>query len=62
MTTKNNIEPLNADGVHELMLIASALKNAKHFIEDNKRSSSEFQIDEALTIVDKIIEEGFDSL
>jgi len=58
----NNIEPINADGVHELMVIGTALKEAKQLITDNKLDSSYLQLDEAIQIVDKIIDDGFNSM
>ena len=59
---KNNIQPINADGVHELMVIGSALKDAKDLIAENKLDNTYLQLDDAIKIVDKIINDGFDSI
>lgn len=56
----SNIQAVNADGVHELMLIGTALKNAKAAIEElTECSSQDMQLDEAIAIIDRIIDEGF---
>jgi len=56
----SNILAANADGVDELMLIGTALKRAKNYIEDNGDSLEE--IDKALAIVDKLLTDGFASI
>jgi len=56
--TSNNIQPMNADGVHELMVIGTALKEAKN----NNLENSAPQLDQAIGIIDKIINDGFDSI
>jgi hypothetical protein len=56
----NNIIAANADGVHELLVIGTALKQAKAYIEDRGDSSTE--VDEALAIIDKITDDGFASV
>jgi hypothetical protein len=58
----NNIRQVNADGVHELMVIGTALKQAKDLITDNKLDDSYLQLDEAIQIVEKIIDDGFSSV
>lgn len=56
----SNIQAVNADGVHELMLIGTALKNGRAAIEEQTEySSRDMQIDEAIVIIDRIIGEGF---
>jgi len=58
-----NIKAINADGVHELLMIGTALKNAKAIIEELPHQDIQsLQIDEAIAIVDNIIEKGFDSI
>lgn len=58
----SNIQAVNAEGVDELMIIGTALKNAKSIIEEQAGdNSSDLQIDEAIGIIDKVIDEGFAS-
>jgi hypothetical protein len=59
----SNIQAVNAEGVDELMIIGTALKNAKSIIEEQAGdNSSDLQIDEAIGIIDKVIDEGFASV
>ncbi len=55
-----NIRAINVEGVHELMLIGSALKAAKMYIEENGDSFP--AVSNALEIVEKIVDEGFASI
>jgi hypothetical protein len=55
-----NIHAIHVDGVHELMLIGSALKTAKIYIEENGDTYPE--VSDALDIVEKIVDEGFASI
>lgn len=55
-----NIIAANADGVDELLLIGTALKHAKAYIEE--RGDSSTKVNEALDIIDKIIDDGFASV
>lgn len=59
-----NIEPVNAEGVHELMVIGTALKNAHAVISEElpDQDTQLLKIDEAISIIDRIIENGFDSI
>ncbi|WP_193747501.1 hypothetical protein [Cellvibrio sp. OA-2007] len=56
----SNIRAENADGVHELLVIGTALKQAKAYIEERGDSSAD--VDEALAIIDKITDDGFASV
>ncbi|HMY90773.1 MAG TPA: hypothetical protein PLM85_08995 [Nitrosomonas sp.] len=56
----SNIQAANADGVHELLVIGTALKQAKSYIED--RGDSSAKVDEALAIINKITDDGFASV
>jgi len=59
----SNIQAVNAEGVDELMIIGTALKNAKSIIEEQAGdNSSDLQIDKAIGIIDKVIDEGFASV
>lgn len=58
----NNIKPINADGVHELLVVGTALTEAMNILNANKISSSNTSLNEALIIINKIIDEGFDSI
>lgn len=59
----SNIQAINAEGVDELMIIGTALKNAKSVIdEQTDDNSSDLQIDEAIGIIDKVLDEGFASI
>ena len=56
----SNIHAVNADGVHELMVIGSALKNAKAIIDELPDQDSQLlQLDEAIAIIEQIVDEGF---
>ncbi len=57
--SKNNIQPINADGVHEIMVIGTALKQAKQLLAEHQLDNTYLQLDEAIQIVDKIIDDGF---
>jgi len=50
----------NAYGVDELMLICTAFKRAKNYVEENGGSIEE--IDKASAIVDALITDGFASV
>ncbi len=52
-----NIKVVNVDGVHELLTIGTALKNAQAYITENGGSSKELQIDKAIEIIDAIVAE-----
>ncbi|MES9994108.1 MAG: hypothetical protein ABW098_19320 [Candidatus Thiodiazotropha sp.] len=59
----SNIQAINAEGVDELMIIGTALKNAKSVIdEQTDDNSNDLQIDEAIGIIDKVLDEGFASI
>lgn len=59
----SNIQAVNAEGVDELMTIGTALKNAKSVIdEQTDDNSNDLQIDEAIGIIDKVLDEGFASI
>jgi hypothetical protein len=59
----SNIQAVNAEGVDELMIIGTALKNAKSVIdEQTDDNSSDLHIDEAIGIIDKVLDEGFASI
>ena len=59
----SNIQAVNAEGVDELMIIGTALKNAKSVIdEQTDDNSNDLQIDEAIGIIDKVLDEGFASV
>jgi hypothetical protein len=48
----SNIQAVNAEGVDELMIIGTALKNAKSVIdEQTDDNSSDLHIDEAIGII-----------
>lgn len=56
----SNIQAVNAEGVDELMRIGTALKNAKSVIaQQTDDNSRDLQIDEAIGIIDKVLDEGF---
>lgn len=58
----SNIKPVNADGVHELLLVGTALKEAMSLLTDNKISTSNTSLNEASSIIEKIVDEGFNSI
>ncbi|MES9990716.1 MAG: hypothetical protein ABW098_02110 [Candidatus Thiodiazotropha sp.] len=59
----SNIQAVNAEGVDELMIIGTALKNAKSVIdEQTDDNSNDLHIDEAIGIIDKVLDEGFASI
>ena len=58
-----NIKARNAEGVHELMVIGTALEVAKSIIEEKIGYDGELtKIDEALAIVENILDDGFGSI
>jgi hypothetical protein len=59
----SNIQAVNAEGVDELMIIGTALKNAKSVIDkQTDDNSNDLHIDEAIGIIDKVLDEGFASI
>jgi hypothetical protein len=59
----SNIQAVNAEGVDELMIIGTALKNAKSVIDQQTNdNSNDLHIDEAIGIIDKVLDEGFASV
>jgi len=55
-----NIEAKNADGVHELPLIGTALKDTKARLLEIKEQPSD-ELENAILIVDGVINDGFSS-
>ena len=54
----SNIRAANGEGIEELMAIGMALKNAKWVIEEQTDyNSNDLQIDEAINLIDKVINE-----
>jgi hypothetical protein len=59
----SNIQAVNAEGIDELMIIGTALKNAKSVIDQQTNdNSNDLHIDEAIGIIDKVLDEGFASV
>ena len=58
----NNIQPINADGVGELMLIGAVLKACQSHIAESSDEINVGNIDEAVRIIDQIIDDGFASI
>jgi hypothetical protein len=60
----SNIQAVNAEGVDELLVIGTALKSAKSIIDEQTGGDSPdlHTIDQAIDIIDKVIDEGFASV
>jgi len=53
-----NIEAKNAEGVHELLLIGTALKDAKARLLDIEEQPTD-ELENAILIIDNVVDKGF---